>query len=610
MDMGLGGTCERQAGRTFGVPCGIGLCGVAWCLAGALVFVLPSGRAAAQEQPSTALKQADADYRAGVLALDRGDLAAAQGLFASVVRLAPGAEQGHSALGAVLVREGQFSLGIAELTRALAMAPKDHSAEENLALAYEQTGAYRRALPLFAQDEAAAQAAHRRLPAGVLEAYARALGASGQLGLAAAKMEAAVAEAPTNAELEDGLGSLEALGRNWSAAEAAFTRAIALRPDYALAHLHLGSVMAAEEKPGASGEWLEAAQLAPRDAGIQLSAGMALGAAGADEQALPLLEAAHALAPNSAQASYQLGLVLQQLNHVDEAIPLLESVVRAEPKNADALVNLGMGYTQEQRAKEGVPLLQRAIALAPKNAMAHQDLAAAFIQLNQVEDAVGELKAALQLAPESPQLHYNLGLAYKMEDNATAAIPELEAAEKLDASAYEPAYVLGLLYMQVARYSEAAPELERALKLHPDNGEGWSTLGNVYRKLGELAQAEAALKEAIRQLPERSDPRLILAEVLVSENKPAEAAMERKAAASLMRAHMNQQRAEVATHSGESLLAAGKLDDAAVEFKNAIGFDAEYAEAHRGLAKVYQKQGRMTEAAVEASLGAKSHATE
>lgn len=575
-----------------------------------LAGVLSGGLAFAQLQPTEALKQADADYRAGVAALNRGDLAAARGLFTSVVRLAPAAEQGHSALGAVLVRQGQFTAGIAELTKALAMAPNDHSAQENLALAYEQTGAYARALPLFARNEVAAQAAHRTLPAGVLEAYARALGASGQLAAATTKMRAAVAQAPSNAELEDGLGSLEALGRNWSAAEAAFQRAIALRPDYALAHLHMGSVLAAEQKPGAGEEWLEAAQLAPKDAGIQLSAGMALANAGADGQALPLLEQAHAMAPNSAQASYQLALVLQRSGRVVDAIPLLENVVRAEPKNVDALVNLGMAYTQQQRAKDGVPLLKRALTLAPKNAMAHQDMAAAFIQLNQVEDAVDELKAALQLAPESPQLHYNLGLAYKMEDNATAAIPELEAAEKLDTLAYEPAYVLGLLYMQVARYGEAALQLERALKLHPDNGEGWSTLGNVYRKLGELPQAEAALKEAIQQLPERSDPHLILAEVLVSENKSQEAVTERKVAASLMRAHMNEQRAEVATHSGQSLLAAGKLEDAAVEFRNAISFDADYAEAHRGLAAVYQKQGKMTEAAVEASLARKSHATE
>jgi protein O-GlcNAc transferase len=156
-----------------------------------------------------------------------------------------------------------------------------------------------------------------------------------------------------------------------------------------------------------------------------------------------------------------------------------------------------------------------------------------------------------------------------------------------------------LLYMQVGRYSEAAHRLEVSLKLHPQNGDAWATLGSVYNKLDRLPEAVHALQEAIRLLPDQADSHLLLASVLVKQNKASEAAEERKVAANLMRTHMNLQRAEVATNSGKSLLASGKLDDAIVQFRDAITFDPSFAEAHLALANALEKQGKITEAEAE-----------
>src|ERR1700739_55018 len=84
----------------------------------------------------TTLRQADSAYRAGQAAISRRDLSAAQADFEQVVRLAPQAEQGHSALGAVLVSRGQMKAGIRELEKALAIQPSDGTAQMNLALAF------------------------------------------------------------------------------------------------------------------------------------------------------------------------------------------------------------------------------------------------------------------------------------------------------------------------------------------------------------------------------------------------------------------------------------------------------------------------------------------
>jgi tetratricopeptide (TPR) repeat protein len=558
-----------------------------------------AGATAYSQEPSASLRQADADYRAGVEALNHNDLKTAQSKFESVVRLAPAAEQGHSALGAVLVREGQWAAGTRELEKALALKPNDSAAQLNLAMVYAQSGAASEAIPLFQKLDAEAHKTKHPLDPAVQAAYARSLARSGETRRAVSEMKEALAQDSRNAELHDELGSLYAMQKDWAPAEQEFSEAVRLKDDLASAHLHLGLVLQAEQKPGAIEECAKAYALAPGDPAVALTAGKALADAGRDSEAVPILEHAVELQPKSADAAYQLAIVLQRVDRVPEAIDLLKRVVHSEPANAAALTNLGMALAQMHKATEGIPFLKKAVTIDPSDPTAHQDLAAAYIQINQIEDAVAELKVAIRLSPDSPQLHYDLGTAYKLQDDATDAIPELETAAKLNPAGYEPPYVLGLLYLQVGRYQEAAQQLEVSLKLHPQNGEAWATLGSVYSKLDRLPEAASALRKAIEQMPDQSDSHLLLASVLVKQNDTAGAAAERKVAADLMRKHMNLQRAEVATNSGKSLLASGKIDDAIVQFRDALSFDPSYTEAHLKLAEALDKQGKTAEAAAE-----------
>jgi len=568
--------------------------------AGLLVCAWAGGvhRVDAQE-PSASLKQADAAYRAGADAVAHNDLNTALDDFQKVVRLEPGVAQGHSALGAVLVRLGRLNEGIHELERALAIQPGDASAQLNLAVAYEQNGQAAKAVPLFQKLEAASRSGKQVLTPGTLASYGRALAGTGQIKLAIARMKEAVARDPRTVEYEDELGTLYAKVADWTDAKQAFTAAVGARPEYATAHLHLGLTLDALGQAGGLDELTKADELEPRNAVIALELGKALANAGQDEQALPVLQQASKLDPGSAEAGYQLGLVLARLDRVEEAIPLLQRAADANPKRAEILTNLGMALCVGQRAKDAVPYLQRAVALEPGNVTARQNLAVADIQLSQLDDAIVQLRAALKLEPNASQLHYNLGYALKMQDDAAGAIPELETAEKQNPTAPEAPYLLGVLYMQAGRYADAERELSASLKLRAENGDGWATLGSVESKLEKLPEAVSALREAIRQSPMQADPHLTLAAVLAKQGQPGEATEERRKAADLMRIHMNSQRAEVSTHSGDSLLANGKVDDAIADYREALSFDPNYVGAHEGLARGLERQGKTMDAAVE-----------
>ena len=556
------------------------------------------------QETSANLKQADAEYRAGVAALSKNDLPLAREDFQQVIHLAPQAEQGYSALGAVLVRMGETEKGIRNLQRALAIKPSDSSAQLNLALAYSQTGANEKALPLFGQLESAARAAGHGLPSYLLAAYARAL-APTQPALAVARMQAAVESEPINAEWHDELGSLYAQRQQWQEAEKSFREAVRLNPQSAAAHFHLGVVLESEHDAGAVDELRQASQLAPADEQIAIETGKALVASGQADAAISLFKHVLSVHPDSLAAAYQLALTLQLTGDSQAALPLFENVVKGEPENADALTNLGMAYMQQQRARDAISPLQKAVALAPAMVTAHQNLAAAYIQLNQISDAIDQLHAALALAPNLPALHYNLGLAFKMQDDAGSAIPQLQAAEKLNPEGHEAPYVLGVLYMQTARYDEAARELHRSLQLQPQNGDGWATLGSVYAKLDNLPEASAALEKAIEQIPDQPDPYLTLATVLAKQGKTAEATAERRRAGELMRNNMNHQRAEVATNSANGLLQNGKVDEAIAQFREALTYDSQYSAAHIGLAAALDRKGDSFAAAAERQMAHK-----
>ncbi|TCK71649.1 tetratricopeptide repeat protein [Acidipila rosea] len=551
------------------------------------------------------LQQADTAYRAGQAALAQRDLAGARADFEKVVKLAPQIEEGHSALGAILVSTGETRRGIVELEKALTQKPGDSVAQTNLALAYEQTGSYRKALPLFEKLDAearskAANSPTRTLSPYLLSAYARSLAATHQDRAAIMQMKRAAAAAPQNADLWDALGTLYAQQQEWPLAAAQFQHAIRLQNSLAVAHLHLGVVLGMQkELPQSIVELQRAIQLAPQEAAGYAELGNALVAAGHDADAIPVLQKALALNPSLPKTQYALAAALQRNGQEEAAIPLFKQLLKAEPDNAETLTNLGLALLQTNHAVDAIPLLQRAALTSPHDATAHQNLAAAYLQMNQMDDAARELRLCLKDNPDSPQMHYDLGLALKLKDDDADAIPEFKTAERLDPAASEYPFALGMLYLQDGRYQDAAGNLETALKLHPANADGWATLGTVYRNLNQPAKAIAALRQAIRLAPDEPAPHLTLATVLTEQGQTAEAIEQRKIGADLTRQGMNKQRAEIAINSGNALLQKGRVADALADFEQAIKDDPSSAAAHLGLATALERNGRTVEAAQE-----------
>ena len=259
----------REAASSISVPFLIALflTLVASALTTPLVRAAQTGSSSASQVGIN--EQAQAAYRAGTTAAANNDLHTAEVQFEKVVRLVPQIEEGHSALGAVLMRLGKLPEAIKELEKAHELKPGDPSVQTNLALAYEQTGASKKAIVLFKSVEDAAQHtpgsdSASALPSYVLAAYARSLAATGQLAAATAKMKAAVAQSrKTPISMMPWAHSTHsrAIGL-WLSANS--KRVIQLNPKAAAAHLHLGAALLAQQQiSSAIQELTLAAQMSP-----------------------------------------------------------------------------------------------------------------------------------------------------------------------------------------------------------------------------------------------------------------------------------------------------------------------------------------------------------
>jgi protein O-GlcNAc transferase len=545
-----------------------------------------------------AIQSAGEAFKAGAAAAARGDLKTAHADFAKVVRLAPKVAAGHSALGAVMLGEGQIAEAIAELEQAHKLDPQDNAAATNLAIAYCRQGNWQKSIALFK----ALQSEGVTLQPDVLAVYARALDGAGDAVGAEKVLRAALDAAPKNASLHDNLGSVLAEQKRYADAEAEFGKAVELDGGTVAYQVHLGSLFLVETKMNDAIQYLSAAvALAPNDSQANLQLGKALQAAGQSEQAIEKLRRAHELDPQSVDATYHLGLALQNHGDTAESLPLLQHVADQRPEDSDVLINLGLALVQSGKAKEALPIYQRALHLSPNNAVLHQNLGVAYLQQSDLTGAIQQFKDGLLISPDSPQLHYDLGLALKLQDRIPEAIPEFERAGQLDPSLPDPPYTLGVLYMQTGKFEDSARELQVALALRPDNGDAWSILGSVYKQMNEPAKAIEAIRRAIQLLPAQPSPHITLAAILAQQGDVEGAKAERKIGADLSRVAVAHQRATFALESGKALRQRGQLAEALQQLQVAETADPKNAAIHREIAMVLQLQGKGADAALERS---------
>jgi tetratricopeptide (TPR) repeat protein len=260
----------------------------------------------------------------------------------------------------------------------------------------------------------------------------------------------------------------------------------------------------------------------------------------------------------------------EQIGHLKEAI-------RLNPSYSLALLQLGKTYYLERQYEQAAATLSR----VPQNDSAAREayfflgLAACNAgQFDKAESAFTFVAARLPLT----EVYNNLGVVQAKRGKKTA----IEYFQKaVDADSTEPDYHFNLA---VALYktgdaSGASRQLKQTLVLRPSDSEAKafydSISADAAARLSQAPGNNRAPAERIRRNYDESTFRLLALKI--------EATAEQRLSKTDPRTH-----ARYHTDRGDQLLTRGFVNEAEKEFREAQSLDNASAEAHCGLAKIYE----------------------
>ena len=369
---------------------------------------------APQSTPGLLIGQAMESFKAG-------RTAAAEALFAQVLRQQPEHADALMMLGMLAGRGGRVSEAVRLLERAIEVRPGYGGARLLLANVYREAG---------------------------------------QIDAALAVLEDAVLRHPADATLHSDLGLTYLLAQRTSDAIASLQRAITLDPKLAPAAYNLACALERQRRFNeALAAYAHAVRLAPGLAEAHSRMGNLLHAQGRREEALACFRRATAAAPGTAVGQLNQVKVLMEEEKSGEAEQVLRTITTANPGNAEACRLLGVVLRESGRFEEAVTWLERAIAADRTQIAAYHDLAYSRKLTASERDVIVRMSDRLQGADltdhERTLLHFSIGKGLDDLGEYAAAIEHFDAGNRLERQgmSFDPARFAALVDLLIARFT-------------------------------------------------------------------------------------------------------------------------------------------------------------
>ena len=307
-----------------------------------------------------------------------------------------------------------------------------------------------------------------------------------------------------------------------------------------------------------------------------------------DETRLRDLKEAARLQPDAPEPAFAIAQVYFQKNECAAALPWFAKVPRTHALGVEAVFSTGVC-----RLRLGQP--DKA-----------QEL---FTELRE------DLQHNLVSGADLPEILNNLGISQARQDEAASARTAIGRAGDIDPDEDDYPFNLGILALQQRDLATAQSHFAEAVQRRPDNPIDRAFLLYTLEKAGKKEELHAA-REASQQdfgekgLPlldfdlkrpeslakyQRIKPELETTSLRLELQVPVQSAS--TAAVTVpsdgAAAHLRQ---------GRQQMRAGRLDVAEREFRAALVADPHNAIAHRELAEVYRRRGKLDDAVKESNL--------
>jgi tetratricopeptide (TPR) repeat protein len=203
-----------------------------------------------------------------------------------------------------------------------------------------------------------------------------------------------IAERPDDPFAHFQLGYAYAGLKRWEEAKAEFSRAIALDPKMAPAHLNLGLVLMESGPAAAAESFRHAADLQPTESRPRYLVGYALEHGGKFAEAGEQYRSALAISPNDYEYQFALGRVLLRTNDAAGAEEHFREAVAIRSDAAHARLGLANALLAQNKYEAGADALAEYLKLNPSDRAERFERASALMDLDRFDDALAELDRA------------------------------------------------------------------------------------------------------------------------------------------------------------------------------------------------------------------------
>ena len=228
----------------------------------------------------------------------------------------------------------------------------------------------------------------------------------------------------------------------------------------------------------------------------------------------------------------------------------------------------------------------KVLTLDPSLLEAEVNLGLSYQGLLQYDVAVRYLDKALRERPNLVGLNVVAGMDYLKLGAPEKAKPFLDRALKLDPSNRDAHEAMALYHLSQENFRGAAVEFRQIAALDPDKAEAWFKLGHEYLDLA----ARLAYRGA-RLYRESAWGHRFLGDMLFQRNRWEDAAQEYRKALGI-----EPRQSGLHTLLGEAYLHAGKLEESEAEFRLELQLDSRNELAWLGLANLQLAKGQPSEA--------------
>ena len=264
----------------------------------------------------------------------------------------------------------------------------------------------------------------------------------------------------------------EAEGLHNKEAIALLEKAIALDPQFAMAHARIGYTYAIT--------WGFAAK------------------------AKPYLEKAYSLSNRLTEKDRLSIAAWYSIANLDypNAIEFYRQIISKYPAETEAYLRLGNLFSGEEQFDEAETALKQGLAVDAGEPLLYNALGSLYSTAGRHDDAIAMHRRYVALAPNEGNSHDSLGLSYQWAGFYAEAMGEYRIALELKPN-FEVAIIhLANAHFQTGRYREALDLYKQYIAVAPseiERARGYSAIAQVYRRLNDFGPATKAARQAIKE---------------------------------------------------------------------------------------------------------------